>query len=57
MKHQVEAPIDRVKDLILQEYPTYYQKSEQAKRNIIAEFVKPASHDVMYNYMKESKKK
>ncbi len=56
-KHQVEAPIDKVKDLILlAEYPGYYNMSEEGKRNAIARYVKGfLDQKVMFEYMEKTK--
>ena len=50
-KHQVHCPIDKVKKIILNEYPEFYTMSEIAKRNIIAFFVKPIHHDDVIKFM------
>lgn len=54
-KHTVEAPIDKVKELILQEYPSYYNLKFKEKLVIVREFVKPMCHSEMYYYMEKTK--
>lgn len=57
MKHQVVSPIERVKELILQEYPDFYELGEITQEVIVDEFVKPVDADIMLNYMIVNKQK
>jgi hypothetical protein len=51
----VTAPIDKIRELILQEYPNYYELNHIRKRDIVAQFVKPIDAQEMYEYMEEDK--
>lgn len=56
MKHQVVCCIDKVKELILQENPDFYELGEITQEVIIDEFVKPVDAEVMFNYMIDTEK-
>lgn len=53
MIHHVEAPIEKVKQLILKEHPQFYAYSEALKAHIIKFWVKPVDHKTMYQYIKK----
>lgn len=58
MSHSVEADIDIVKSLILEDYPKYNTYNETRKKNIISFYVKPCDQLKMYEYIeKESRNK
>jgi len=56
MTRCVSAPMDKMKELILNEYPRYYSSSEETKTAIILEFIKEHDAIAMYEYMKETER-
>lgn len=52
--HKVKCPIDKLKELILKEYPHYYKMNKTDKLMIINFFTPEV--DIMYEYLKESEK-
>lgn len=56
MIHSVEAPIHKVKEIILQDWPVFYNMCDEGKRRAISYFVKPIHQDYMFEYMKNTEK-
>ena len=50
----VKAPMDRMKELILQEHPNYYLLSEEGKTSVILEFIKECDAIQMYEFMRDT---
>jgi hypothetical protein len=53
-KHHVEAPIEKVKKLILDEWPGYYNMSHEAKLHKVSLYVKPVHQEIMLDYMQKT---
>ena len=55
MIRQVTCPINKVKELVLQGYPNYYELSEMGKTAAILDLVKECDAIAVYEYMQERK--
>ena len=53
MKLQVTCPINRMRDLILANYPMYYGLDEKQQMEVVKQFVKPVDEYRTYQYMAE----
>lgn len=52
--YKVTCPVDKLKELVLQEYPGYYNMSESGKLMAIEQFTPEVK--TMYEYLEESEK-
>lgn len=50
----VTCPVNKVKELILQQYPNYYKRNMEVQLEMVSDFVKEPDVIVMFDYMKES---
>jgi hypothetical protein len=51
----VTAPTDRMKELILQEHPKFYNLQPETQREIVKLYIKECDVEIMFDYMQETK--
>ncbi len=55
MEIQVTCPINRMRDLILNNCPEYYGLNEQSQTEVVRQFVKPVDENRTFQYMADHK--
>ena len=53
----VTCSIERVKEMILEEFPNFYECGEVTQESMIAEFVMPVDVDAALEHMRETEGK